>query len=160
MSKNITNPRQTCSTTASTVSVAPRTAPTEYRENGWRYRQLRRTGNIAIYSQGGSAAFEVVRIRTAPAKRFLGRMLSGGEYLPSTSEWGRHGWTFRTLREAEAKMAMLVALDQQNPEFRDAYQGKGPSCGASPALQTEQASTSLLHADLGAAGEQDAHGIA
>lgn len=93
------------------------TVPTDFHKHGWHYRQLKRVGNVAIYEQGGGAAYEVVRIRVAPERTFKGRTFPAGEYLPCDSEWGRYGFTLHTLAEAHAKMAILTLADEQNDDF-------------------------------------------
>jgi len=49
--------------------------------------------------------FEVVRIKTHQAVRRFGDYTCniGDEYLPSTNEWGTHGWTLPNYEMAKQK---------------------------------------------------------
>jgi hypothetical protein len=101
-------------------------APLIFRHHEGTYRQVKRSGNFAIYDQGRGSAFEVVHISIMPEQTILGTTYPAREVLPSDSQWGKNGWTFPDLETAEAKMAVLVLADQQNPENRETL----TECGA------------------------------
>jgi hypothetical protein len=79
--------------------------PDSFQKNGWNYRLVERSDRFAIYNQGGGSAFELVRIRTREASDTPHFKIEAGEYLPTTNEWGRHGWTHHTLERARSAMA-------------------------------------------------------
>jgi hypothetical protein len=106
-----------------------RIAPTDFRKNGYHYVQLARVGDVALYCQGGGAAYEVVVIRRHSGFVLAGKQVEPAEYLPCNEEWGRYGWTLHTKSEAEAKMATVLATLEQKAENRAIQHGAGPSCG-------------------------------
>lgn len=107
-----------------------KTIPEHFVKNGFHYRLLKRTEVGAIYTQstievlpddGKVCAYEVVRIRvreerTVNASSNPGRpqsfTIAGGEYLPSTNEWGTHGWTYSTLTQALLRLCEIGASNK------------------------------------------------
>lgn len=97
--------------------------PAKFSKNGWNYKLLERSDRVAIYSQsrhpdlpanGKATAYEVVLVRVAPPKTINdpirgARTLGVREFLPSTEEFGRFGWTVATLSRAREKMAEIEA---------------------------------------------------
>jgi hypothetical protein len=89
--------------------------PTHIRHDGFDYDQLTRTAGHALYrkSKGaGHCSYEVITIQRAKADYTwpVGKKtLKGTESYPSSTLWGRAGWSFQTLREAEATFATLTA---------------------------------------------------
>lgn len=54
--------------------------------------------------------YEVVKIRAHKKDRYIkGRLVSqcGSEYLPGDEEWGRYGWSYRKIEDAEKKLSEL-----------------------------------------------------
>lgn len=95
------------------------TIPDTYAKNGYHYRLVKRTDRGAIYSQstvpnlplnGKACAYEVVRVRVRTERQFGAVTINAGEYLPSTNDWGRYGWTFPDLEGAEAKLAEISTI--------------------------------------------------
>lgn len=86
--------------------------PTQFRKNSWSYRQLKRTGNVALYEQGGGCAYEVIRIKQNPERTIKGNVIPPHEAGPGDSEWGRNGWTLATIQRAEEKFAEICAADE------------------------------------------------
>jgi len=86
---------------------------TTFTDRSYRYTQLKRQGDIAIYQQQHKAhaaviRYEVVRIRPRPATTLpSGVLLPEREAYPSSSAWGTDGWTFYKLADAEAFAATL-----------------------------------------------------
>lgn len=110
------------------------TIPAHFAKNGYHYQLLERTPHAALYSQstvpnlppaGKACAYEVVRVRVRPERKASATMggftFPGGEYLPNTEEWGRHGWTFPTLDGAK------VRLGEIGPILPSIRQRKGAS---------------------------------
>lgn len=78
-----------------------KTIPANYTKNGFSYQLLERTPEAAIYEQRHEdklVAYEVVKVRCRSGRQSIvnGRpvVFEAGEYLPSTEEWGRFGWTY------------------------------------------------------------------
>lgn len=114
-----------------------KTIPDTYRKNGFTYKLVRRMENAAIYSQTATGKdepchWEVVRVRFRNAKDCGNFQLEAGEYLPTTHEWGVHGWTMWTLHDAIARMTE-IAGNGPNPVGRPKVSrngGKIDSAGA------------------------------
>ena len=89
--------------------------PTHIRHDGFDHDQLTRTAGHALYrkSKGaGHCSYEVITIQRAKADYTWPsgkKTLKGTESYPSSTLWGRAGWSFQTLREAEATFATLTA---------------------------------------------------
>jgi hypothetical protein len=83
--------------------------PGSFRKYGFLYEQLDRTEHFAIYRQTrhGMSDFEVIRIRSQSQREVQGRLYRAGECYPSSAEWGRHGWTFTALGDAQRKLVEL-----------------------------------------------------
>lgn len=84
--------------------------PTDFTRLAFRYRQVERIGDLAIYHQteGGShRSYEVVKVRRMPERNIKGRVLEAGEVYPRSERWGIDGWSCPTLERARAKLAEL-----------------------------------------------------
>ncbi len=80
----------------------------------YRYTQLERTGDVAIYEQrhkeGDVVRFEVVRIRVQPEHIWPdGRVTLEREAYPGSSVWGRDGFSCFTLAEAHELASQVFA---------------------------------------------------
>lgn len=84
------------------------------------YRKLRRTGDVALYEQTGGEAsgpsYEVFVVQKRRESVLGGRTIAAHEAMPSAEQWGRWGWTLRTLADAEAKFAALVTERANTPD--------------------------------------------
>ena len=99
------------------------TIPESYSKNGWGYKLITRDGDYAIYSQGGDVAYELVKVRVRKDASFTAlnkdtgesveRVIIAGEYLPSTEEWGRYGWTYKRYDNAVAAMQDKQRADRE-----------------------------------------------
>lgn len=83
--------------------------------NGYIYSLVKREGNIAIYKQGMTPFYEVIRIKVKTVNELL---KSGKKYkdcdtfeaYPASEEWGRNGWTFNSIEKAEKKYRSLLGV--------------------------------------------------
>jgi hypothetical protein len=88
---------------------------TTFEEGRFRYTQLERHGDIAIYRQehkesAKAVRFEVIRIRVQPEHTWpSGQVSPEREAYPGASVWGRLGFTCFKLEEARALAAGLQA---------------------------------------------------
>lgn len=95
--------------------------PKVYERNGFRYESLGRLKDVALYSQtdmesGIIVGYEVVIIKHyKEGQKVFGKDVTGHEYLPAQSKWGRFGFTFYKLESATRKMIQLAnrELDKQ-----------------------------------------------
>lgn len=90
---------------------------TAFRSKGFDYRQIERKGDVAMFEQtkhGLSGKwFEVVIVQRHDAYEIGGVMVAAAETMPSTSQWGKKGFTFRTQEAAERKFQQLSAASVQ-----------------------------------------------
>jgi hypothetical protein len=88
---------------------------TAFDEGRFRYTQLERHGDIAIYRQehkesAKAVRFEVIRIRVQPEHTWPnGQVSPEREAYPGASVWGRLGFTCFALEEAQTLAAGLQA---------------------------------------------------
>lgn len=87
---------------------------TDFTQGNYRYRQLTRTGDVALFAQEHLHApvtrYEVVVITVAPATTWPnGHTTPEREAYPGASSWGHKAWTFLTQSEAEVWMQELYA---------------------------------------------------
>jgi len=85
---------------------------TEFKHDGFNYRQIAREGDVAIYEQrwrdSENVCYEVVRIRRHEAKTFPdGKSSPAREACPASAAWGDFGWTVTTLDAAYEKLRAL-----------------------------------------------------
>ena len=102
---------------------------TVFEEGRFRYTQLQREGDIAIYEQQHKEdpaviRFEVVRIRVSPPTTWPnGNVTPEREVYPGASAWGRLGFTCFTLEEARTLaaglQAQVVTLEQGEEDAGD-----------------------------------------
>ena len=89
-----------------------RTIPQNYKKDGFNFELIERNGNVAIYKQSKpdyvSVNYETVIIRKRKTDNDFVGTKAGDEYLPSTSEWGMYGWSYRTLEQAREKMSKII----------------------------------------------------
>lgn len=88
---------------------------------GFRYEQVYRKDNRAIYTQTipdvGSLAYsfhsrtyEVIVIKSHNGYEIAGTQILPSEVYPSSNQWGDTGWTYQTLEEAQNKIKQLEAI--------------------------------------------------
>jgi len=90
---------------------------TETVKNGFRFRQLVREGDVAIFHKVGlkphehDAGFEVVMVGRHDGYVLAGTQIEPAETMPSSSQWGSRGWTYQTLLGAEQRFQRLLKGD-------------------------------------------------
>jgi hypothetical protein len=89
--------------------------PTAFEDRLFRYEQVSREGDLAIFTQthkaSGRVRYEVVLIRVQPAHTWpTGVTTPEKEAYPGSTSWGRLGHTCFTLPEAQA---LATAWQQQ-----------------------------------------------
>lgn len=84
--------------------------PIHIRNDGFDLEQIQRTESHALYRKtkgAGHSSYEVIAILRAKADHTWPNgtvTLKGSESYPPSSMWGRAGWSFPTLRVAQAVM--------------------------------------------------------
>jgi hypothetical protein len=77
--------------------------PQKTRKNGYNYVLIHRGTKYVIYSQWYGKAvigYEVMLIRTKPARFIKGFFLQAREAFASNEDFGRSAWSFKTLEKA------------------------------------------------------------
>lgn len=88
----------------------------------FRYTQLARTGNVALFTQmhkpSGHVRYEVVVITVAKEHTWPdGTTSPEREVYPSSSQWGRLAWTHLSEQQARAHLEALVVQAETNMEL-------------------------------------------
>jgi hypothetical protein len=84
--------------------------PTQFRRDGFNYRQIAREGDAAIYEQTWSSCaepsvcYEVIRIRRRDGFQIGGRFVEPAEVYPNSGVWGVDGFTLTDKDAAFAKL--------------------------------------------------------
>jgi hypothetical protein len=91
--------------------------PIRFQKLGWHFEQVAREHDVAIYrrwklydGREGAVHYEVIRLVTQKARTTRMLSVQAKELYPSSNSWGSRGWTFKTLPEARAKYASLLAV--------------------------------------------------
>jgi hypothetical protein len=89
--------------------------PKRFKRGGYHFVQIKREGPFAMYLQtssempddyaakGDKSAYEIIRVRTIPARVAFGKEIGSYERYPSDEEWGTFGWTAIGHEAAEKK---------------------------------------------------------
>jgi hypothetical protein len=94
---------------------------TEFRQDGFNYRQIAREGDVAIYEQTclssaePSQSYEVIRIRRRDGFRIGSRYVEPAEVYPPSRLWGMDGFTFADRNKALDK---FVHISLEEPASR------------------------------------------
>jgi hypothetical protein len=89
--------------------------PTQFRHNGFAYKQVVREGDAAIYEQtwsgcpNPSISYEVIRIRRRDGFQIGGRFVEPAEVYPRSESWGVDGFTLTDKEAAFHKLRAIVA---------------------------------------------------
>ena len=88
--------------------------PTIFRSDNFDFRQLAREGDVALFRKTKQypslllETFEVVIVRKMDDHIGpRGEMISAGEHMPRSEQWGTHGWSLQTLDRAWEKFRAL-----------------------------------------------------
>jgi hypothetical protein len=88
--------------------------PTQFRHDGFDYRQIAREGNAAIYEQtcagcaDPSVCYEVIRIRRREGFQIGARLVEAAEVYPNSEAWDVDGWTLADRESAFRKLREVV----------------------------------------------------
>lgn len=90
----------------------------EFTEGGFRFRQISRDGDIAIYEKqwtgkpDASIGYEVIVVKSHRGFWLRGHYSAPAEMYPSSNSWGDLGWT-KTTKEAAFEKAREVANERE-----------------------------------------------
>ena len=89
------------------------TLPKSFIKNTFRYEQVDRTGDVAIYSQtipelSKIIGYEVFEVQKKEAFSLNGYDYPAKEAVPSSNQWGQMAFTVFNLSQAEEKQAELL----------------------------------------------------
>lgn len=95
--------------------------PTEFSRNNFIHTLVERDGDYAIYvvnlkSTMTVIGYEVCLVRKHKADNDFINVKEGDEYLPSTGEWGRYGWSLPDLGTSRVKIQQLKAKKNDRTE--------------------------------------------
>ena len=94
------------------------TIPTEFDKYGQHFTQTRRVGNVVQYLRakvnGEPVGCEVMVIRMRKESVLHGKVMAGGESLPSPSQWGTFGWSYLKGEEDKADQRFAICCKQFN----------------------------------------------
>jgi hypothetical protein len=90
------------------------TLPMEWNKGSWTYTHISREGDVAIYCQkhktGTAVRFEVIIVQHLKERPLpKGYVREAGEWYPQSTQWGKAGWTFLTLEEAQDHARALAS---------------------------------------------------
>ncbi len=88
------------------------TLETEFKTNGFDFRQIERQGDVAIYEQskgGRVLTYELIIVQKHPAETIKGRPYPEREGYPYNEQWGSQAWTVMNLDDARQRLRNLVA---------------------------------------------------
>ena len=82
-----------------------------FTKKGFKYTQVLREGNKAIYRQDKhdytAPSFEVIKVGSHNGYELNGTKIAASETYPSTSLWGIQGWTYQNIDDAKKKYKKL-----------------------------------------------------
>lgn len=101
-----------------------KTIPQEYSRKGFIYKLIERDGDYAIYSVNLKSTmtlvcYEACLVRKHKMDNDFLNVKEGDEYLPSTGEWGRYGWTLPDLGTARIKVQHQKAKRNDHTDQED-----------------------------------------
>ena len=84
----------------------------QFVRKGFRHTAVVRVGGWAIYERQrpdvSKPHWEVVKPRTCPQREAFGQVFEAQEVYPPSEEWGKYGFTYTTLADAQAKLKELT----------------------------------------------------
>lgn len=89
-----------------------KTLPLSWTRSGFTHQVIRREGMVALvrrqHRDVSDLHWEVVKIRVHPERLLQERRIEAGEAYPSSEQWGKRGWTYKSLENARAKFEELT----------------------------------------------------
>ena len=82
-----------------------------FSKNGMDYTLISRVKDIALYKQshnGLEIGFEVHKVSVAEQRVIASKVIPSSEYIACNNKFGKTGFYYRTMKEAESKIAELL----------------------------------------------------
>lgn len=90
-----------------------------FTHDGFHFSMVKRVGNVALFRKTkpnhSRLSFEVVIIKTHPAKTLFGRTYPARESMPPSEQWGQAGWSYLNREAAERRFARLTEPRLEGP---------------------------------------------
>lgn len=102
-------------------TVAPTYKPlrTTFKSKGFDYTQIDRIGDVALFEQSRPGLsrtwLEVVIVQRHGDYEVNGVKIEAAETMPSSSSWGKFGWTYRNPKQARMRFDELVKREKDKP---------------------------------------------
>lgn len=99
----------------------PKYKPT-YTSSVYTYIEIKRTGNIALFEGITASGCKQYEVHVLRDKQAHPKSNNAGEMIlcsPSTSEWGRFGFTYQTREKADEKFQSLAMATDENGDSSD-----------------------------------------
>lgn len=95
------------------MNILHKPLQTSFRANGFDYKQIKRVGDIAMFEQSKKGIegtwFEVVIVQRHDGYTIAKVNVAPAESMPSASQWGKNGFTYRDMAAAEKRFAQLAS---------------------------------------------------
>ena len=132
---------------------------TEFVKSGYRFRQIRREGDVAIFHKVGQkgakhnasfdGGFEVVNISRHDGYEIAGVKMEPAEQYPSPEMWGTKGFTFTTFFAAEIKYDTLLGKNSDASDITaDEVIGGDNVEVPEPEAETPSVNTAKVYTDI------------
>jgi hypothetical protein len=88
----------------------------KFYKNGFTFEEVKRVGEFAIFARykeefkEQTFHYETIVIKSHNGYAFAGVEVGPSEIYPSSSSWGRLGFTFNSYERAEEKLEQLIKL--------------------------------------------------
>lgn len=95
--------------------------PTNFTRDGYDYEQLKREDNVAIYRRTKKSVieFEVFRVQKHDGRIIAGQVIAPAEFMPSSAQWGRLGFTCVTPERAHARFEQLKEAQRRSEASKE-----------------------------------------
>jgi hypothetical protein len=86
----------------------------EFTKKGFKFSQVTRKGNAAIYKQESVSinnpkpVYEVIQIKSHNGYEIGGSKIAAAEVYPGSTQWGLLGWTYQDFPAAEKRFKKLI----------------------------------------------------
>ena len=92
-----------------------KTIQSSFTKKKFEFTLIKREENVVLFkkTQGEFIGYEVMLVNTAKRDVTMGgvvTMHAGDEFLPSDSQWGRLGWSYHNLVDAEARFNKCLGI--------------------------------------------------
>jgi hypothetical protein len=92
-----------------------KTIPDQFTKLKFNFDLVKREGNVVIFkkTQGSWTGYEVMLVGIAKNNVTMGGVITmhkDDEFLPSNAQWGKKGWSYHNITEAEARFNKCLGV--------------------------------------------------